>query len=146
MIPFDLVPPRFDEACDRPREDADADPPELLRDDPALVDFEDVPELDFLEVEPDFPDVDRDVELEPLLLEDDDADLDPDLVDLDAVPLFAADDFDLDAPPDVDFELPDAPAKRRPFFDFAEQWRRDHHPKDPPIRDEGQRYLMIELI
>jgi hypothetical protein len=43
-------------------------------------------------------------------------------------------------------ELPDAPAKRRPFFDFAEQWRLDHHPKEPPVRDEGQRFLLIELI
>lgn len=114
MIPFDFVPPRFDEADALLREVADPVPlPELLLDDPALVDFADVLELVLGE---DFPDFERDVELEPLVFEDDDPDLDPDFADLDAAPLLADDVLDFDGPPDADFELPDdlAPAL---FFD-----------------------------
>jgi len=42
-------------------------------------------------------------------------------------------------------ELPDSPAKRKPFFDFAAQWQEAHHPDQPSPRDVGQRFLVIEL-
>jgi len=42
-------------------------------------------------------------------------------------------------------ELPDDPVKRKFFVDLAERWRMEHHFDRPPIKDVGQKFVMIDF-
>src|SRR5207244_785995 len=42
-------------------------------------------------------------------------------------------------------ELPADPAKRAYFVQMAENWRLEHHMDRPPIKDVGQKFVIIDF-